>query len=80
MTDTQHQEERRRSERRKLPRYPGGHVNKSVKNSGKKRSKKRKIIFKNKLHVRQSTCMTSVKPFKSKNRDKIDLDAPNLNL
>ena len=24
--------------------------------------------------------MTSVKPFKSKNRDKIDLDAPNPNL
>ena len=24
--------------------------------------------------------MTSVKPFKSKNRDKIDLDAPNSNL
>ena len=30
--------------------------------------------------VQNSFEMTSVKPFKSKNRDKIDLDAPNPNL
>jgi len=29
-------------------------------------------------HSRGSYCMTGVKPFKSKNRDKIDLDATNL--
>ena len=28
----------------------------------------------------KTSAMTSVKPFKSKNRDKIDLDAPNPNL
>ena len=47
MTDNQYQEERRRSERRKLPRSPGGggHVNKSVKNSEKKTLEKKENYF-----------------------------------
>ena len=56
-------------------------MNKSVKNSEKKNARKKgKLFFRTGCMSRQSTCMTSVKPFKSKNRDKIDLNTTNPNL
>ena len=53
----------------------------SNKNGMQKSEMQKSDIFRStKEWFKKEKCMTSVKPFKSKNRDKIDLDASNPNL